>query len=349
MTLIREQHGTSMQVVKEGLQAELSRSVYRVPLPTRGALSLERRRRPGVEALRGAVVLIHGFGQNRYTWHTPYLSFANYLAYCGYDVFNLELRGFGRSRRYGSRLPDHPDVHFRVDVPLAVEAVREISGEEKVFLLGHSLGGACSYAATSLITDQIRGLVTFAGLYHVAGLLTSLSRLAFRVAGGGLYGRPIRQDVPVQLIGRTLDRLQLLMNSRAYRSVPLQSWHPTTMDKAVLRFLHREAYERASLGTVFALLYWGRKGHILGRDGHDFLADFERLTIPLFVIAGSRDYLVPARAAKPAFVRSQSPDKKYRCFDPADGGHHWGHVDLILGRDAPACVWPEVIEWLDAH
>lgn len=349
VSLFPEQYGISRQPVYDGRDDEFVKCVYRVPLPTTGGLSMVRKCRAGGRSKRGAVILIHGFGQNRYTWHTPQLSFANYLAAQDYDVFNLELRGFGRSRRFGSRLPDHPDVHFTVDLPVAIDAVRGISGEDRVFLIGHSLGGACCYAATALNPELVRGVVTFAGLYEVAGLLSVLSRLAFRVAGGGLYGRPTRRIVPVQLLGRVFHALQGAMNSRAYRPIPLQSWYPKAMDSTVLRHLHREAYERASLGSVFALLYWARKGQIVGRDGYDFLAEFDRQTVPLLVLSGSRDLLVPPRAAKPAFDRSQSPDKTYRRFGRGDGGHHWGHVDLILGRDAPRYVWPEVRAWLDAR
>src|SRR5690242_2070762 len=31
------------------------------------------------------VVLIHGYGQNRYAWHLPARSFSNYLARAGFD------------------------------------------------------------------------------------------------------------------------------------------------------------------------------------------------------------------------------------------------------------------------
>ena len=66
-------------------------------------IAMVRKRLEGQEAQRGAVLLIHGFGQNRYTWHTSKRSFVNYLACSGFDVFNLDLRGRGRSRKFGAR------------------------------------------------------------------------------------------------------------------------------------------------------------------------------------------------------------------------------------------------------
>ena len=78
----------------------LTKGVVSAALPGGGSLALVRKRLPGLEP-RAAVVLLHGFGQNRYTWHLDSRSFSAYLAGRGLDVFNLELRGHGRSRGLG--------------------------------------------------------------------------------------------------------------------------------------------------------------------------------------------------------------------------------------------------------
>src|SRR5215212_6928154 len=70
-------------------------------------LAMVRKRSAGPHGARAAVLLVHGYGQNRYAWHLPARSLSNYLARAGYDVFNLELRGHGRSRHLGARLPSH--------------------------------------------------------------------------------------------------------------------------------------------------------------------------------------------------------------------------------------------------
>src|SRR5512146_1796400 len=51
------------------------------------------------------VLLIHGYGQNRYAFHLPSRSLVNHLARAGFDVFNVDLRGRGRSRHFGARRP----------------------------------------------------------------------------------------------------------------------------------------------------------------------------------------------------------------------------------------------------
>jgi len=60
------------------------------------------RKRSASRKTQGAIVLVHGFGQNHYTWHISRRSLVNYLANDGWDVFNVDLRGKGRSRQYGA-------------------------------------------------------------------------------------------------------------------------------------------------------------------------------------------------------------------------------------------------------
>jgi hypothetical protein len=42
------------------------------------------------------------------------------------------------------------------------------------------------------------------------------------------------------------------------------------------------------------------------------------------------------------FARLGSIDKTYRAYD-------CGHVDLVIGRDAPRDVWAPLADWLDAR
>src|SRR5690349_2969564 len=106
-----------------------------------------RKRAVGAGGTLAPVLLIHGFGQNRYAWHLPSRSLANHLARAGFDVFNLDLRGHGRSRHFGARRSRGIDDYVTEDLPSAVEEVYALSGKRPVYLVGHSLGGLVSYAA----------------------------------------------------------------------------------------------------------------------------------------------------------------------------------------------------------
>ena len=114
------------------------------------------------------VLLIHGFGQNRYAWHLPSRSLANHLARAGFDVFNLDLRGHGRSRHLGARRSRGIDDYVDEDLPIAIEEVHRHVGQRPVFLVGHSLGGLVSYAAAPALDGAVAGIVTLGSPYHFA-------------------------------------------------------------------------------------------------------------------------------------------------------------------------------------
>jgi polyhydroxyalkanoate synthase subunit PhaC len=65
----------------------------------------------------------------------------------------------------------------------------------------------------------------------------------------------------------------------------------------------------------------------------------QRRDLPLLVIAGTVDDLAPPPSVASAFERSQSGDKTYRTFP-------FGHLDLLVGREAPYTVWASILAWL---
>src|SRR5688572_19802435 len=147
-------------------------------------LAMIRKRSARLRSTVASVLLIHGYGQNRYIWHLPSRSFSNYLARAGFDVFNLDLRGHGRSRHLGARRPGHVTDFVREDVPAAIEEIRRISGPRPVYLIGHSLGGRVGYATAPTMGDAVGGIVTLGSPYlftHGSRSLALLGRLMLTV------------------------------------------------------------------------------------------------------------------------------------------------------------------------
>src|SRR5579871_5976658 len=128
-------------------------------------LAMVRKRAAEREGTSAPVLLVHGFGQNRYTWHLPARSFSNYLARAGFDVFNLDLRGHGRSRHLGAHRPTHIGDYVCEDVPAAVEEVQRISGGRALFYVGHSMGGLIGYAAAAELGGALLGVATLGSPY----------------------------------------------------------------------------------------------------------------------------------------------------------------------------------------
>src|SRR5262249_29691072 len=106
---------------------------------TRGGVPLaivRKRLAANAGGTRAPVLLIHGFGQNRYAWHLPSRSLANHFAQSGFDVFNLDLRGHGRSRHFGGKRCKSVSDYFLEDLPTAVDEVLSLSGHRPVWIVG---------------------------------------------------------------------------------------------------------------------------------------------------------------------------------------------------------------------
>lgn len=111
------------------------------------------------------ILLVHGYGQNRYAWHLPSRSLSNHLARAGFDVFNLDLRGHGRSRYLGAHRPSHVSEFVREDIPAALEMVQSLSGARPIYYVGHSLGGLVGYASAGAAGDALAGIVSLGSPY----------------------------------------------------------------------------------------------------------------------------------------------------------------------------------------
>ncbi|KAJ3035296.1 hypothetical protein HDU99_010605, partial [Rhizoclosmatium hyalinum] len=124
------------------------------------------------QSAKAAVLLVHGFASNRTMFDAgggkgrdgP--SFFEFLAQRNYDAFAIDLRGTRESLRRGARAPAYVKEHIEIDVPSAIAAIKRI-GHEKVYLIGHSMGGAISCAVAGHIPHDVAGVVHLAGLYHL--------------------------------------------------------------------------------------------------------------------------------------------------------------------------------------
>jgi alpha-beta hydrolase superfamily lysophospholipase len=312
---------------------------HRGDLPRASALPEER-----AAPCRAAVLLIHGFGQNRYTWHTSRRSFANFLAAEGFDVFNLDLRGRGRSRRYGAQHVTIMDDYIREDVPTAIRTVLRLSGKSQVYLIGHSMGGIVAYAvAGSQMRDEVAGVVTFGSPYRFglgSRFLAITGPLLYAARLTGIFDR--NPPIPIRMLGRHMSKHGWLWDNPLI-PLPLRPWHPKSMEPEILAENLSAAFEHTRIAIALGLIGLGSESALMSHDGmNDYGLAFELADKPLLVIAGSRDALAPPASVRPVYERSRSSDKTFREFP-------LGHIDMLLGRDAPYTVWPLVRTWLAAR
>ena len=288
---------------------------------------------------RAPILLIHGFGQNRYAWHLPARSFANHLARAGYDVFNLDLRGHGRSRHLGARPPLTIDEYVSEDLPIAIDEVLSHTGNRAPFLVGHSLGGLVSYAAAPRLQGAVAGIVAIGSPYHFTRGSFSLQAIALLVDAMRRAGVPhVGLPLPISPIGAVFRTIRRVAESPFY-PIPLRGWHAGALEPHVLDQHLRLAFDSAGIHELRTMFEWGAQQRF-GGPAKDYVERFESMDLPLFVLSGMHDDLAPPASVRPAFERSRSRDKTYRTVP-------LGHIDLLVGRDAPYSTWSLVTNWID--
>jgi len=303
-------------------------------------LAMVRKRLASLSETRAAVLLVHGFGQNRHTFHLPSRSFANHLAREGFDVFNLDLRGHGRSRALSGARAKNVGDYAQEDLPEALAEIARNSSNRKVFLIGHSLGGLVSYAAAPLLKDRIAGIVTLGSPYHFTRGSLELRAVAMLVRGLRVARvRNVGAPVAMRVIASAMRTFRMVADGPL--PMPLRGWRVGALEPHVLDEHLRLAFDHASLDEMLAMFDWANAKRF-GGHREDYVEQFESLDLPLLVVAGDEDELAPPASVRPAFVRSASLDKTYRSLP-------FGHVDLVVGRDAPRHMWPLVDRWLTAR
>ena len=336
---------TERQDAIAGLSVELHKSYERIPTAD-GAELCAVRKRPVSDA-RGAILFVHGLGQNRYTFHLEHHSLTTWLVAHGYDTWNLELRGHGRSRETSPR-PRSADDYIQLDFPAAAKAVAERT-RLPVFAMGHSIGGGVCYAGSTYAVEHLAGLVGLSPVYRFGG-----RQPMFRVIGKALAKLPRTKRIdlrplPVELTGRVLTGSLGVIESRAMSYSPFTLWEPKTLPRKQLRERIRRGFDQLTIGVLRHLMDWARTREFTSYDGDiDYAARWRTLgNVPLLVLGADRDTLLPPSDAKIGYAQSPSRDKTFRVFGKQDGGRSWGHVDLVQGRRAPTHVWPIIRRWLD--
>ena len=307
-----------------------------IELPGEQPLWVERTTLPA-GATRATLVLIHGFAQNRFSWDTEIRSMSGWLAAQGWDVWNLELRGHGRSRRRGGAVATTFD-NYPDDLLRLADAM-----PHRAFWVGHSLGASVAYAAVAKRPENppTRGVVGIAGLYRFgqAGwILPFVSRVTRKIPVNLNVG-----DVQVHtgLSGQILSRLFPLMDMAAY-GMPIAGWWPGSVEPELAKERMRRGFDYIPVRVWQEMASWVEADMVPWDSG------WRAARVPCFIMLGDRDSMLYPDEGQAAFHRAGGTDKELRIFDDQDGLTHWGHLDIVLGKKAPEHVWPALHDWL-AH
>lgn len=279
----------------------------------------------------------------------PNRSLVRYMAAQGFKTYMI-CWGTPERRHAHLNMRDYADRMMTE----ALDAVRAHSGSSEVSLMGWCMGGLLALVHAGLPdTTGIRALVTVASPIDMrgGGLIAGVSRIIntpakfiahytdFKLnrfnpesfhAPGWVTALAFKLTDPIGSITTYWDLLINLWDREFVES------HSTTSDY----LNHMLAYPVGMVGdmlTKVAMHNQMAKGEFaLSRTR---VAQFSRITAPLYVFAGKKDVLVGASTAEHILDVVGSTDTR---FEVAPGGH----MGVILGSTAQSVVWARAAEWL---
>jgi pimeloyl-ACP methyl ester carboxylesterase len=299
-------------------------------------LCLGRRRPRG--ARRGEpILMIHGIAMNRLAldFGVERLSLSACLAAAGFDCFALDLRGHGGSRDFSGTDPGAGrdwdlDDYLGKDLPAAMDAVAEATGSSRVVLLGHSQGALLSLAAAVRYPGRVAAVVALAPpVRFTAGAARVLRALPWLAASG------------LTRFGARL--LAPFVGPWQPRSVGI-SIQAAEMERPVFRRLMANVVEDLPRGVVAQFAAFVREGRLGSRDGaEDWRARLPDGRAPALFVAAPEDGIATPEIVREAHGRWGGE----KALELLPAGI--GHTDMLLGRRAPAALFPVVRAWLLAR
>ena len=310
---------------------------------------------------KGPVVLSHCIGVSSRMYSTTLVSqnLLEYLYDHGYDVWLLDFR-------FSIDLPSAEEQHSmdavaQQDYPAAVDAVRDLASVGSVQVVAHGVGASTLTMSLLRGLEGVRSAVFSQVSTHV--LVAPLAQLAARLrANQGLEWlghRFVSPDVPTdpglrdRLVSWLLNFYPLedeeqCDNPVCHRITGIYGlmWEHDRIDPAVHDHLS-SLFGPANLEGLSQLSRIARRRHLVNRQGEDvYLPHLNRLALPAAYLHGSENMCVLPRSTALTYKRlrrTNDPDLYRRHVIPG-----YGHIDCMLGTNAPRDVYPLIREHLDA-
>ena len=304
----------------------------------RGRSELWRYRGDASRGPRPPLLLVFSLFSRSYILDlTPGNSFVQRLLAAGFDVYLLDW-GVPDERDAANRLEDYVDDYL----PAAVERVRELSGADRVNVLGYCFGGvlALLYAAhhhRDAPLNSLTVMTTPVDLEQLGPFSNLTTRGALDVdalldADGNVPPRVIYQAFkslkPTTAVTQYVDLWQGLWSDdyvASYRTLIGWAKDHVPLPGGVARQLAEMLDTNAIVND--RLVIGGDRVH---------LSD---ITVPFLTVLANRDHIVPEAAAAPLIDLVGSADKEELRLDG-------GHVGLLVGRTAARTTIPTIIDFL---
>jgi polyhydroxyalkanoate synthase subunit PhaC len=292
------------------------------------------------------ILMCHGTGSSSLGYDlTRDHSMARFFADHGYEVWLIDLRGHGRSHKpnflAGERYDWGFNTHVNFDMPAAIKYVQKHSNQKLVHWLGLSKGANLIYAYLAKGGEGINTAVPIAGGLDFTG--TKSDYVFLRRFDHGLQFLP---RINIQLLcrlgapfaGYFKSRIDQFLgwpdniNTRHFKQLNVHGFHPISPKVLIEQ------------GQLF------EDGGIRDENGKCYFPGLSDVTVPVFSITGNKDRQVNEVASKRAHDALKSDAKEFITFGKEYGQkEHYGHMDLIMGKNVKTEVFPCIINFLEKH
>ncbi|MDB6121247.1 MAG: poly(3-hydroxybutyrate) synthase subunit [Pedosphaera sp.] len=232
-----------------------------------------------------------------------------------------------------------------------LHAIEKETGQRRIFLVGHSLGGTLAAIFSTLHPERLAGLILAGAPLHfgpkvdplsslvaASPCASSLNAMAGSVPGSVLDLASILAAPATFGYFRWMDWLVSLPNAQTLEThLRVERWTGDEMPLArrffeeVVEWLYRE--DRFMRGT-------------LKLDG--LRATPESARVPLLCIVERQSAVAPPESVRPFYKAVRSRQKRWLWYE-GDIGVSLQHVGMLVGRTAHQFLWPDVVRWIRQH
>jgi cholesterol oxidase len=306
------------------------------------------------------VLLVHGMGANplTFTLDTIDVNMVEYLVHAGFDVWLQEWRG---STLLPTALSQFTaDQVAYLDHPAAQVAVRAHTGRTELHVIAHCVGSITWMMSTLAGTTTPTSLVcSSVGLHPVGPPVTRLKAglrlgsLLHRAGVGMLTTDSFTgESRGARLVDRVLRAYPIPETERCDQAVCRRlafiygmGIHHRNVNELTHLTLH-ELFGPTDMTMMVHLSNMAHAQKVIRAEGPwDYLADLERLRLPITLMSGSENLVWTAESTKRThdlLIESLGGDQFRRVvFDD------YGHQDVFIGAEVAHDVFPTILEHLE--
>lgn len=240
---------------------------------------------PAGEA-RAVVVVIHG----TFMHSGVHDELGRYLAAKGYAVYGIDLQGWGRSDGSGPRGDVYNYDKYVTDVAMIIARMQTEFPGRPVFAFGENLGGLVA------LLGQVQRRVFFDGLI--------LSSPAYK-PNPTMLG--VRFPALITNMG---------LSAVAWWGSQLEHWPLLSSNINLRTLVDDEDLEEQLIADPYVTHNWLPAHYLTAMiEANKFLAQrIEIINVPIFVLQGDKDHVIPMSSAEEIILRTLSRDKQLKVF-----------------------------------